>query len=223
MLASRRGSQLAAPKRSRGRPTREDAKLIEEHLLKVATEVFIEQGYGGATMDGMAAAAAVGKHTLYSRYAGKKALFNAVVERLAQHHLLAEFADDDTLSVADGLRRRALAIVQHTMTPSTLALYRIRQREMHQFPELAQITFHGARMQYINDLEAWLEGKMKAGALPPRDLGFMVRMFMPLIFGELNYCLIYQLPLPDKAATERYLAKVVDLFLHGWLGMGALV
>jgi AcrR family transcriptional regulator len=218
MLAPRRGSQLASPKRSRGRPTREDAKLIEEHLLRVATEVFIEQGYGGATMDGMAAAAGVGKHTLYSRYAGKKALFNAVVERLAQHHLLAEFADDESVTVAEGLRNRALAIVLHTMTPETLALYRIRQREMHQFPELAQITVHGARIQYINDLEAWLVAKMKAGLLPTREVGLMVRLFMPLIFGELNMALIYQLPLPSRPALERYIAEVVDVFLNGWMG-----
>lgn len=48
-------------------------------LLAVARDVFLEHGYGGATMDRVAARARISKQTLYGEYAAKNLLYEAVV------------------------------------------------------------------------------------------------------------------------------------------------
>lgn len=68
-----------------GRPTREQAAEIADLVLDNARAVFCEQGFTGASMDEIAAASGVTKHTIYRRYPSKLALVDAVVERdLAQ-------------------------------------------------------------------------------------------------------------------------------------------
>ena len=68
-----------------GRPTREQAAEIADLVLDNARAVFCEQGITGASMDEIAAASGVTKHTIYRRYPSKVALVDAVVERdLAQ-------------------------------------------------------------------------------------------------------------------------------------------
>ena len=75
-----------------GRPTREQAAEIADLVLDKARAVFCEQGITGASMDEIAAACGVTKHTIYRRYPSKLALVDAVVERdLAQ--LTATIAD----------------------------------------------------------------------------------------------------------------------------------
>src|SRR3712207_1024746 len=48
-------------------------------LLAIAREVFLEHGFGGATMDLVAARARISKQTLYRQYASKDLLYAAVV------------------------------------------------------------------------------------------------------------------------------------------------
>lgn len=68
-----------------GRPTREQAAEIADLVLDNARAVFCEHGITGASMDEIAAASGVTKHTIYRRYPSKLALVDAVVERdLAQ-------------------------------------------------------------------------------------------------------------------------------------------
>ena len=69
------------PARRGGRPTRAAAAERDERLLDIATTMFMEQGFEATSMDGLAEAAAVGKATLYARWADKAALFADVLRR----------------------------------------------------------------------------------------------------------------------------------------------
>src|SRR5256885_9112683 len=74
------------PKPELGRPARR-----RQAILAAATEVFVRQGYLGATTDQVAAAASVSKQTVYKQFGDKQHLFAevigvttiGVVERLA--------------------------------------------------------------------------------------------------------------------------------------------
>ena len=68
-----------------GRPPREQAGEVEERLLEAARSVFLEHGYGGASIDEIARIARASKPTIYARYPTKEALFAGVVERKAAH------------------------------------------------------------------------------------------------------------------------------------------
>ncbi|MEL6642090.1 MAG: TetR/AcrR family transcriptional regulator [Pseudomonadota bacterium] len=57
-------------------------------LIETAKAVFVAEGFRGATMEGIAAAAQMSKVTLYSYFPDKPALFDAVAETVA-HDLVA--------------------------------------------------------------------------------------------------------------------------------------
>ena len=47
--------------------------------MEAARTVFLRQGYDGASMDDVAALAAVSKQTVYKHFADKKTLFTAII------------------------------------------------------------------------------------------------------------------------------------------------
>ena len=61
--------------RPRGRPGGSSGAA----LLTIARQVFLANGYVGATMDAVAAGARISKQTLYRRYPSKDVLYAAVV------------------------------------------------------------------------------------------------------------------------------------------------
>ncbi len=67
-----------------GRPTADQALAISRAIISAATELFLAEGFEGATMEAVAVHAGVPKTTLYKRYPDKRALLRAVLqERVA--------------------------------------------------------------------------------------------------------------------------------------------
>jgi AcrR family transcriptional regulator len=71
---------VVAPERRPGRPR---SAVADEAILEAATEAFIECGWDGLTIEGVAARAGVGKTTIYRRYPGRLDLLVAAATRLA--------------------------------------------------------------------------------------------------------------------------------------------
>lgn len=66
------------------RPGRPRSIVADAAILDAATEAFIECGWEGLTIEGVAARAGVGKTTIYRRYPGRLDLLVAAAERLAE-------------------------------------------------------------------------------------------------------------------------------------------
>src|SRR5262245_28293567 len=62
-----------------GRPRAGDVKKLNGNILSVAGELFLQHGFDATSMDAVATRARISKRTLYSRYADKSSLFNAVI------------------------------------------------------------------------------------------------------------------------------------------------
>ena len=56
-----------------GRPTLEQAGVIESVILETATKLFLDNGHDATSMVAVAIGAGVSKRTLYSRYRTKEA------------------------------------------------------------------------------------------------------------------------------------------------------
>jgi AcrR family transcriptional regulator len=67
--------------RKRGRPRSVEA---DEAILDAAIDAFVELGWNGLTIEGVAARAGVGKATIYRRYESRTDLLFAAARRLAQ-------------------------------------------------------------------------------------------------------------------------------------------
>jgi hypothetical protein len=73
---------MAATKNA-GKKTAQSAGARRDRILDAALKVFVERGYEGTSMDGVADAAGVARRTVYNQFPeGKESLFRMVVTRV---------------------------------------------------------------------------------------------------------------------------------------------
>jgi AcrR family transcriptional regulator len=82
MMPSSQGHRVQSG-RNGGRPTQAAAVALRSRILECAFGEFVDQGIEGTSMDGIAEAAQVSKHTLYTRFGSKKALLVAALQHRA--------------------------------------------------------------------------------------------------------------------------------------------
>src|SRR6266542_6249053 len=80
---------LKRPRGRLGRPPKDRAGDVKARILDAAERLFLKNGFQSASIDEIAELAPASKPTIYAHFAGKEALFGAVVARLTNG--LAEF------------------------------------------------------------------------------------------------------------------------------------
>lgn len=134
MPVTRKGSR-AGP----GRLSVAQAEELPGRLMDAAFEVFIERGFGDATMEEIARRAGASTKTLYSRYANKFAILQAVVDRNIEQTVVAHVRSF-ALTPQDAEPRAFLyklgvqiAVASHDRSAS---MQRVSVAEAHRFPAL---------------------------------------------------------------------------------------
>lgn len=119
-------------------------------ILDGARTVFLGQGFGLATMDDVAAAAGVGKQTVYRHFKSKEALFVGLVSSMcAQVGALLVSAQEEQSDGSPDVELRDLGWVmaQILIEPDYLRLYRAIVAEAERLPELGQVFYeNGAKV-----------------------------------------------------------------------------
>ena len=121
--------------------------LKRQAILDAGLEIFLEQGFVGASMDQVAAAAGVSKVTVYHHFADKQRLFVAVIEAAISE------AEAGSRELVEGLAtsadlprdltrfaRRHVALVTQ---PHLVRMRRLVVAESGRFPDLAR-AWHAA-------------------------------------------------------------------------------
>ena len=209
--------------RRSGRPPRADALLLRERILKSATELFLDQGYGSTTIEAVAARAGVSKRTFYDRFDDKSVLFAAVVHRIIQQ--IRPPADVPLLAGADlrsVLRRLAGLILRATLSPQAIALTRLVAAESARFPQLAlAVENDGGTEEATN-----LIGGLLARELPDAKVGLKSGVFAAQQFIHMvatvpqRRAMGYGTPM-SAAELEAWAIDVVRLFLDGYQGLSS--
>ena len=192
--------------RVRTRPTRDDTC---EKLFEAAARVFEEQGIGGASIEGIAAAAGFTRGAFYSNFKSKDELIIAMLEDhveqsirrnldlLAKHKNLADFID--ALKTMDRTRQDPLGRSPLLHMEMILYVARAEQRR----PELAKRL--RARRKLIADIvETTLKNSGKNGALNPAWTGSIV---LALEDGFRLHRLID----PETTPADSFLRAITDL------------
>ncbi len=92
------------------RPGRPRSARVERAILAAALHTLVEDGYEGMSIEGVAARAAVGKATIYRRWAGKEELVGAALLSLNQDVVVP-----DTGSVREDMHALAGEFHRHTL------------------------------------------------------------------------------------------------------------
>src|ERR1700726_4229167 len=93
-------------------------------ILDAAAQVFLENGYGGATIDLVIERAGASKASVYSFCGGKDGLFAAIVEERAER-LVSAFGDPEVVhsDVRHALAHIAQRYMEVAMAPDAVGIW----------------------------------------------------------------------------------------------------
>jgi AcrR family transcriptional regulator len=201
------------------RRTRPRGEIRRSQILDAATEVFLENGYGGATIDLVVERAGASKATVYSFFGGKDGLFAAIVEERCERILSAfgdpEVVDSDVLSALAHIARRYMEVV---MAPDVVGFYRLIIGEGVRFPELAR-TFHRLGPDRTNaHLAGMLSVWRERGLIRLDDPQLAAVQFFDSVSGDLHRrAMAGIIPKNVRTVIKRRIDNAVKVF---WNGIG---
>jgi AcrR family transcriptional regulator len=192
---------------------------LNERILEVATELFLEEGYGSATIEAVAARAAISKRTFYHRFDDKAALFDAVV-----HRIIEQIRPPRDVALLEGanlheiLRRFAGFVLAAALAPRALALHRLVIGESTRFPNLIRTVY----------TEGWTLATALIGELLARELGpglsveqstFAAQQFVHMVVSvPQRRAMGLGEPMTSRE-LDAWADQVVNLFLDGCRGL----
>lgn len=155
--------------------------MREEHLLDVATEVFLDKGFKGASMIEIARRAGASKQTLYARYPSKAALFAALIERKAAGLFAAIGPLGEGRGVRDTLVHMGTNMLDLILSDEARGVHRVVIAECMEFPELGEIFWERGPGRVRRMLADYLRAQQKRGLIKCGDAEHAVEIFLGLL------------------------------------------
>ncbi len=184
-------------------------------IVEAATRVFLDLGYGAASMDAIAAEAGVSKQTVYSHFGAKEALFEAIIEDKCDQLLAPVFEafrpGHDHAKALDEVARRFLSVI---LAPPSTALFRVIIAESVRFPELANAFYRAGPQTAVDNLAGYLKELDEAGVIATNDSVASARQFFALLRGDLYMRRLLDLaPEPTAGEVAAVAGEAVSAFL----------
>lgn len=208
-----------SPRRG-GRPSREEAALLGDRILEIATELFLDMGYGETTIELVAKRAGISKRTFYHRFSDKAALFGAVVHRIVDR---LRPPDVSNLFIGGSLKeiltRLARAILRAALNPQALALHRVILAEASRFPELAAVVAdRSPGQEAIERIGALLQREATAKRLTLIASRFAATQFLHMVIAlPQRRALGMGVPM-TQSELDTWARQTTNLFLNGCRG-----
>lgn len=205
---------MKKPPPKRGRPKDPDKRLA---ILEAAKELFVEQGYAGASMDAIAKSAGVSKLTLYSHFGHKDDLFQqCVVSKCEEHAPHALYDPANNLPLRQRLLSIGAAFIELLFSEEAVKFYRMMAGEARQTGKLGRL-FHAAGPQRMLDqFDELLAMAVRHGELEVSDRQRAGNHFFSMMRGDHHMRVIMGEPRPSAHELRRHAADVVDVFLRAY-------
>lgn len=193
-------------------PTRDERR---ETILKVAREVFFEQGYTAASMSTIAARLGGSKGTLYNYFKSKEELFEAQVRDrcgAAADRISDVSAEGEPVEVLTRLGEQYLG---HLYSEETVQMFRILVAEAQRSPELARVFYEVGPARGQQGLQNYLEGAKARGALDIPDCSLAAEQLLSLCKGRSHLQFLLNLIPPLTPAEIRLqITQAVSAFMR---------
>lgn len=187
-------------------------------ILEAAAKIFMDQGFGPASMDEVARLAGVSKATIYSHFDSKQALFGAIITgRCTAMIPLIEAAALGDQPPADALRTIGRQFLDLLMSQGPLALYRVVLSEAGRFPELGRTFYESGPSLVANALADYLARQHELGVLETPRPRVSAEQFFGMVLGQIHVRLMLGISdaAPDPAERARLVELAVGTFLNG--------
>jgi AcrR family transcriptional regulator len=206
-------------KRAGGRPPAHEVEERRNHLMTVATRLFLSKGYEATSMETIARMAGASKTTIYRNFGDKTDLFRTIFIGFVEPiwPTLADLAIDGRppREVLTDFGRQMVS--PRLINTESIALLRLVYRESPRFPELARI-FTEAEHTTVDVLARYLTQSCRQGLLRLADPEWAASQFIEMLWGTVSRRLVIGMsPLPDQSERDRIVGTAVSLFLDGAL------
>ncbi|WP_108813908.1 TetR/AcrR family transcriptional regulator [Loktanella sp. Alg231-35] len=179
-----------------------------DQVLEGARQVFLSDGFEGASVDDIAKAAGVSKATLYSYFPDKRFLFMQVAKtecaRQADHAI--ETIDMDA-PVQKVLCDIAMEMVDFITSQFGKRIFRICVGESDRFPELGREFYESGPLLIRNRLVEYFQKAVAKGELKITDIELAAEQFHELCKADLFPRMVFNMT-DDFTRDEKM--RVVD-------------
>ncbi|MCW0181647.1 MAG: TetR/AcrR family transcriptional regulator [Zavarzinia sp.] len=159
----------------------------QRQVMAAASELFMDQGFAGTSMDAVARKAGVSKATVYAHFASKEDLFEAMVAQGSVERFASLMtADLDTLGVEAALSTVAHEFMGVLTSPQSLKTLRLVMAEAGRRPDLAARFYRAGPAKVMAALTAYLERARARGDLDIEDPRIAAELFFGMIRGDLH-------------------------------------
>lgn len=205
----------AAPKPRRGRP-RDPGRY--QRILEAAHSHFNAHGFERASVDAISADAGVSKMTIYSHFASKEGLFEAVI-RDRTDRVIGGLAGVEALDPQQP-RRALLAVGEQFLElareEDALGQFRSLYGAAGAQPQACQAFYRQGAERLISDLAAYLRRADEAGTLKVRHPRRAADIFLSMFLGDGHIRGLLKLDMPDARENKALLREAVRVFMAAY-------
>jgi AcrR family transcriptional regulator len=197
-------------------PTRGDTRRLA--ILEAATEVFMELGYAGASVDRIVQRAGGSKGTVYRHFGCKADLFEEIITALVARMTAPiehqrPTAVDTVAELAVTLARFGQTYLDVLVQPQSLALYRMVMAEGANFPDLARVFYERGPGQVAMQLADYLAALQSWAQIAAPEPEVAAREFLSLVRSDLHLKALLGVEVPTAVQRELAVKRAVALFL----------
>ncbi|WP_050603841.1 TetR/AcrR family transcriptional regulator [Ruegeria sp. 6PALISEP08] len=152
-----------------------------DQVLRGAREVFMADGFEGASVDDIARAAGVSKATLYSYFPDKRLLFMEVAQtecRLMSERIISMI--DETKPAREVLQIAATQLTAFLVSEFAQQVFRICVAERDRFPELGLAFYEAGPKNGQRQMVEYLEKAVAKGELAIENVQIAAEQFSEL-------------------------------------------
>ncbi|MCB5184784.1 TetR/AcrR family transcriptional regulator [Methylobacillus gramineus] len=198
-----------------GRPTKEASELLGQHMLEIAAQTFLDKGFQGASIEGIAKAAGVSKLTIYRHFETKNSLFIAVIRKYMDIYVSALVEATNTKKPpAEALFDIGLFISDQWFKSNNIKLSRILIAEVHRIEGLSAMIDQALNEGRI-PVEHYLLQLMDRGLVSFTDVRAATIQFVQLCVSGHYFLLRDESVIPDDEGRARLVRSAVNLFMYG--------
>ena len=190
-----------------GQPSVKRGRKFDQ-VLQGAREIFMSDGFEGASVDDIAKAAGVSKATLYSYFPDKRLLFMEVARSECVRQADVAFDSVDmTAPIRDVLTSLAMEMVTFLTSDFGQKVFRLCVAESDRFPDLGRQFYDSGPAMVRDRLMKFMQDAVARGELEIEDLPLAADQFSELCKADLFPRMVFSI---DRSFDERQIRRIVD-------------
>ena len=199
-----------------GRPTAAELEKRKARVMKVATDLFVTNGYAATSLVDIARGAGVATRTLYQHFGDKEAMFREVIYARDAAGALERPVVRPGETLLDALLHAGQYAYDVTFREQSIGLMRLMIAESGRFPDFMKQVGTSIFARFRKNIEKVFVALEEAGLIPSGDHARSAELFFDIVLG--SHPIMTYTNWDAETPTSEDLKERVELFIMGRFG-----